>query len=118
VADVEVIRVAQEKGASPYVGDGLNRWPGVHRLDAARLYRMALEKGSGGGRYHGVDDEGVPTREIAETIGQRLNLSVVAKSREEASAHFGWIGHFFAMEGPRQAYRREHNWGGDRFNRG
>jgi nucleoside-diphosphate-sugar epimerase len=95
-----LIRVAQEKGASAYVGDGLNRWPAVHRVDAARLYRMALEKGSDGARYHGVDDEGVPTREIAETIGQRLNLPVVAKSREEASAHFGWIGHFFAMDGP------------------
>ena len=95
-----LIAIAREKGVSAYVGDGLNRWPGVHRLDAARLYRLALEKGSAGARYHGVADEGVPAREIAEVIGRRLNVPVVSKSRGQAADHFGWIGQFFAMDGP------------------
>ena len=95
-----LIAIAREKGVSAYVGDGLNRWPGVHRLDAARLYRLALEKGSTGARYHGVADEGVPAREIAELIGRRLNVHVVSKSSEEAADHFGWIGLFFSMDGP------------------
>jgi nucleoside-diphosphate-sugar epimerase len=95
-----LIALAQEKRVSAYVGDGLNRWPGVHRLDAAHLYRLALEKGSAAGRYHGVADEGVPAREIADVIGRRLNVPVVSKSREEAAEHFGWIGQFFAIDGP------------------
>jgi nucleoside-diphosphate-sugar epimerase len=74
--------------------------PGVHRLDIARLYRLALEKGSAGARYHGIADEGVPAREIAEVIGRRLNVPVVSKSHEEMADHFGWIGQFFAMDGP------------------
>jgi len=95
-----LIALAREKGVSAYVEDGLNRWPGVHRLDAARLYRLALEKGSAGARYHGVADEGVPAREIAAVIGRRLHVPVVSKSREAAADHFGWIGQFFAMDGP------------------
>jgi nucleoside-diphosphate-sugar epimerase len=95
-----LIALAREKGVSAYVGDGLNRWPGVHRLDAARLYRLALEKGSAGARYHGIADDGVPAREIAEVIGRRLNVPVVSKSREDMADHFGWIGQFFAMDGP------------------
>ena len=95
-----LIALAREKGVSAYVGDGLNRWPGVHRLDAARLYRLALEKGSEGARYHGVADEGVPARQFAEVIGRRLNVPVVSKSREDMADHFGWIGQFFAMDGP------------------
>ena len=81
-------------------GTGVNRWPEVHRRDAAHLYRPALEKGSAAARYHGVADEGVPAREIAEVIGRRLNVPVVSKSHEEAAEHFGWIGQFFAMDGP------------------
>jgi nucleoside-diphosphate-sugar epimerase len=95
-----LINVAREKGVSAYIGAGLNRWPAVHRLDAAHLYRLALEKGSAGARFHGVADEGVPIREIAEVIGRRLNLPVVSKSAEEAADHFGWIGRFFGMDGP------------------
>jgi nucleoside-diphosphate-sugar epimerase len=72
----------------------------VHRLDAANLYRLVLEKGPDGATYHGVADEGVPVRDIAEIIGQHLNLPVISKSSEEAASHFGWIGHFFAIDGP------------------
>jgi nucleoside-diphosphate-sugar epimerase len=95
-----LIDIAREKGVSEYVGDGLNRWPAVHRLDAAQLYRLALEKGSAGAIYHGVADEGVPFREIAEVIGRRLNLPVVAKSQDEASDHFGWMAHFVCIDCP------------------
>jgi nucleoside-diphosphate-sugar epimerase len=95
-----LISIAREKGVSAYIGNGLNRWPGVHRLDAAHLYRLALEKGTAGVSYHGVGDEGVPTREIAEVIGRHLNLPVVSKSREEAADHFGWIARFFGIDGP------------------
>jgi nucleoside-diphosphate-sugar epimerase len=95
-----LISIAREKGVSAYIGNGLNRWPAVHRLDAAHLYRLALEKGTAGVSYHGVGDEGVPTREIAEVIGRHLNLPVVSKSREEAADHFGWIARFFGIDGP------------------
>lgn len=95
-----LIGVAREKGVSAYIGDGLNRWPAVHRLDAAHLYRLVLEKGASGERYHGVADEGVPAREIAEVIGRQLNVPVVSKSREEAADHFGWIARFFGLDGP------------------
>jgi nucleoside-diphosphate-sugar epimerase len=95
-----LISIAREKGISAYIGDGLNRWPAVHRLDAAHLYRLVLEKGITAATYHGVADEGVPTREIAEVIGRQLTIPVVSKSREEAAEHFGWIAMFFAMDGP------------------
>jgi nucleoside-diphosphate-sugar epimerase len=95
-----LISIAREKGVSAFIGDGLNRWPAVHRLDAAHLYRLVLEKSSVGARYHGVADRGVPTREIAEVIGRHLNVPVVSKSREEAADHFGWIAPFFGMDGP------------------
>jgi nucleoside-diphosphate-sugar epimerase len=100
-----LIGIAREKGVSAYLGDGLNRWPAVHRLDAAHLYRLALEKGSAGARYHGVADEGVPFRDIAGVIGRRLNLPVVAKSPEEAADHFGWFAHFAAIDSPASSQR-------------
>ena len=95
-----IIGIARQKGVSAYVGDGLNRWPAVHRLDAAHLFRLALEKGSAGVRYHGVADEGVPVREIAEVIGQRLSLPVVSTSAEEAAEHFRFLGHFLSVDIP------------------
>lgn len=95
-----LIKIAREKGVSAYVGEGRNRWPAVHRLDAARLFRLALEHGAPSGRYHGVADEGIATRELAEVIGRHLNLPVVAKSTEEAADHFGWLGAFFSLDCP------------------
>jgi nucleoside-diphosphate-sugar epimerase len=100
-----LIDIAREKGVSAYVGEGLNRWPAVHRLDAAHLYRLVLEKGSAGARFHGVADEGVPVRDIAEVIGRRLNLPVVAKSPEEAADHFGWLAHFLDIDNPASSQR-------------
>ena len=95
-----MIALAREKKISAYVGDGLNRWPAVHRLDAAHLYCLALEKGSAGTRYHAVAEEGVPLREIAEMIGRRLNIPVVSKSPEEAANHFGFLGFFVGVDSP------------------
>ncbi|WP_208249574.1 SDR family oxidoreductase [Rhizobium sp. T1470] len=93
-----LIGLAREKGVSVYTGEGGNLWAAVHRFDAAKLYRLALEKGKAGARYHGVAEEGVRFREIAEVIGHRLNVPVVSKSPEEAAVHFGWFAHFAAMD--------------------
>lgn len=97
-----IINIAREKGVSAHIGDGLNRWPALHRLDAATLYRLVLEKGSAGAnyRYHGVADEGVPFRDIAQVIGRHLNVPVVSKSPEQAAAHFGWLSHFVGIDCP------------------
>jgi nucleoside-diphosphate-sugar epimerase len=100
-----MIDVAREKGVSAFVGDGRNRWPAVHLLDAAHLYRLALEKGVAGARYHAIAEQGVPVRDIAEVIGRRLKLPVVAKSPEEAADHFGWLGLFAAIDCPASSER-------------
>ncbi len=95
-----LVGIAREKGVSGYIGDGSNRWPAVHRLDAAHLFRLALESTPAGSALHGVGEEGVPTREIAEAIGDRLDLPVVSIAAEDASEHFGWLARFFAADIP------------------
>jgi len=95
-----LIGIARTKGLSAYVGDGSNRWAAVHRLDAAHLFRLALEAAPAGTRLHGVGDEGVPFRDIAEVIGKHLNLPVTALSPEEAQGHFGLFALFAGMDVP------------------
>jgi nucleoside-diphosphate-sugar epimerase len=95
-----LINIAREKGVSAYIGEGRNRWTAVHRLDAAPLYRLALEKGSAGARCHGVAEESIAFRDIAEVIGRRLNVPVVSKSPEEAANHFGWFAPFAGIDCP------------------
>lgn len=94
------VHVAREKGASAYIGEGLNRWPAAHVLDVAHLYRLALEKHEAGSRYNAVAEEGVSMREIAEVIGRGLKVPVVSLSPEEAPAHFGWLAMFAAFDMP------------------
>jgi nucleoside-diphosphate-sugar epimerase len=94
------IQVAREKGASAYIGAGLNRWPAAHVLDVAHLYRLALEKREAGSRYNAVAEEGIPMREIAEVIGRGLKVPVVSISQEEAPAHFGWLAMFAGFDMP------------------
>jgi nucleoside-diphosphate-sugar epimerase len=91
---------ARKKKESAYIGDGMNRWPSTHQLDAAHLFRLALEKGPAGGTYHAVDEEGIPFREIAEVIGRRLNIPVLSKSPEEARKHFGFIAPVVPLDNP------------------
>lgn len=98
-----LIDAARQSGVAAYIGDGANRWPAVHRLDAARFYRLALEKGSPGARYHAVGDEGVATRDIAEAIGRHLNLPIESIAAEKAGEHFGFLGMFFGIDAPASA---------------
>jgi nucleoside-diphosphate-sugar epimerase len=95
-----LITTARKKKESGYVGDGLNRWPSVHRFDAARLFRLALENGPKGGTYHGVAEEGIPFREIAEVIGQHLKVPVVSKTAEQAAKQFTFLAEFVAKDNP------------------
>jgi nucleoside-diphosphate-sugar epimerase len=95
-----LINLAREKGVSAYIGDGRNRWNAVHRLDAAHLFRLALEKTTAGARFHAVAEEGIAFRDIAEVIGKRLNIPVVSKSPEEAADHFGWFVAFAGLDCP------------------
>jgi len=107
-----LINVARRTGVSAYIGDGSNRWPAVHRLDAARLYRLALEAAPAGAKLHAVSDEGVPLCEIAGIIGSRLDVPVISKPAEEAAGHFGWLTHFATMDIPASSAltRKELKW--------
>lgn len=94
------IDMARQKGVSCYVGDGRNRWSAVHISDAARIYRLALEKAERGAKYHAVAEEGVPLRDVAEALGRRLKLPVKSIGVEAAEAHFGWLSHFIGRDAP------------------
>jgi nucleoside-diphosphate-sugar epimerase len=95
-----LVGIARDKGVSGFIGDGSSRWPAVHRLDAAQLFRLALEKAPAGSRLHGVADEGVPIRAIAEVIGRHLDVPVVSVPDGEASEHFGFLAGFLAADNP------------------
>ena len=100
-----VVAIAREKGVSGYIGDGANRWPAVHRADAAHLFRLALESAPAGSTLHAVADEGVPIRTVAEVIGRHLDLPVVSVSPEDAPAHFTWLAAFLGMDSPTSSAR-------------
>jgi nucleoside-diphosphate-sugar epimerase len=95
-----LVELARAKGVSGYIGDGANRWPAVHRLDAARLFRLALEKAPAGSAVHAIGDEGVPIREIAEVIGRHLKLPVASIAPKDAADHFAWLAGFLATDAP------------------
>ena len=94
-----LLNIAKEKGVSAFIGDGGNRWSGAHRLDVARLYRLALENGKAGTSYHAVADEGVTARDIAEIVGRAANLPVVSITPDQVGDHFGVMAHFAALDG-------------------
>ncbi|MCX4762951.1 SDR family oxidoreductase [Streptomyces sp. NBC_01275] len=103
-----VVAVAREKGVSGFVGDGANRWPAVHRHDAAHLFRLALEGAPAGSTLHATGDEGVPIRAVAEVIGRHLDLPVASISPEDAPAHFTWLAAYLGMDSPvSSAHTRE-----------
>ncbi len=94
-----LINTARDTGVSAYIGDGSNRWPAIHTLDAAHMYRLALEKAPAGTRLHGVADEGLPFRDIADVIGRHLDVPAVSISGEEAD-HFGFLAVFALLDNP------------------
>lgn len=100
-----LVDIARERGVAGYIGDGANRWPAVHRSDVARMNVLALEKAPAGSIVHGVAEEGVPARDIAEAIGAGLGVPVSAIDPADAMAHFGWIGAFFGRDIPASSAR-------------
>ncbi|CDP87770.1 MULTISPECIES: SDR family oxidoreductase [Mycolicibacterium] len=100
-----LIEIAREKGESGYPGDGANRWPAVHRLDAARLIRLAVESAPAGSRLHAVTEEGTPVRDIADIIGKQLQLPVTGVAADAVMEHFGWLGAFFSLDAPASSAR-------------
>ncbi|WP_034916794.1 SDR family oxidoreductase [Erwinia sp. 9145] len=92
------VEMTREKGRSAWVGEGTNCWSAAHVLDVAKLYALVLEKGQKGARYHAVDEEGVPARDIAEVVGAGLGVPAVSLSPEEAQQHFGWLARFMVMD--------------------
>jgi nucleoside-diphosphate-sugar epimerase len=95
-----VVQIAREKGVSAYIGEGKNRWPAAHVTDVAHLYKLALEKGETGKKYHAVAEEGVTMREIAEVVGAGLKVPVVSITPGEAQGHFGWLAMFTGLDMP------------------
>jgi nucleoside-diphosphate-sugar epimerase len=95
-----LVAIARDKGASGYIGDGTNRWPAVHRLDSARLFRLAVESAPAGSTLHAVADEGVAIRDIAEVIGRHLEIPVVSIAPEDAGEHFTWLAGFLGLDSP------------------
>ena len=95
-----IVAIARDKGVSGYIGDGSNRWPAVHRLDAARLFRLALELAPAGTVLHAVADEGVPIRAVAEVIGRQLDLPVASISPADTAEHFRWLAGFLGVDSP------------------
>jgi nucleoside-diphosphate-sugar epimerase len=95
-----LVAIARDKGVSGYIGDGSSRWPAVHRLDSAHLFRLALDAAPPGSTLHAVADEGVPVRDIAGAIGRGLNLPVVSIAPDDAAEHFTWLAHFLALDSP------------------
>jgi nucleoside-diphosphate-sugar epimerase len=93
-----LIEIARQRGVSGYVGDGANRWPAVHRLDAAQVFLLALENAPAGSVWHAVAEEGVATRSIAEVIGRHLEIPLVSVPPDTAAEHFDWLGLFFAAD--------------------
>jgi nucleoside-diphosphate-sugar epimerase len=106
------IQMYREKGVCAYVGDGRNRWPAAHVLDVARLYRLAIEKAEPNAKYHAVAEEGVPMRDIAETIARRLKLPAKSIAPEKAPAYFGWLSMFAGHDMPASSAwtRNKLNW--------
>ncbi len=95
-----LVAIARERGVSGYIGDGTNRWPAVHRLDAALLFRLAVEAAPAGSTLHAVAEEGIPIHDVADVIGRQLDLPVVSIAPEQADAHFTWLGRFLGVDGP------------------
>jgi nucleoside-diphosphate-sugar epimerase len=106
-----LVNIAREKGVSAYVGEGLNRWNAGHRLDAARLYRLAIENTTAGARYHASAEEAIPVNAIAEALGKQLNIPVVAVTPEAAAEHFGWFAQMAAIDCPSSSKRTQESLG-------